>query len=303
MSSSGLLIQPDRTHLLDEEHLYRLLMQVIGRDLGLEDWGSKVDHITFDSDTEYAHTIQNQGSGGHLNVPSIFSVTDAGVFTGGLTANGDVTLGDAAGDDIEINGTSVFNAVATMADALVANADVTLGNAAADTLTINATSIFNTGATFNSTLSVKGNATIGDAAGDAHVVKGTLNAQQAVDCDSTLNVDGAATFVSTVTLATNNVGLLGKTTGGAPVSLAKVDNGDILQYGESGVTGAVVDAGYVQLKSAGTVRFSVDTTGIGFFGTAPGAKPTVTGAKGGNVAVANLLTALAGLGLLVDSTT
>lgn len=93
------------------------------------------------------------------------------------------------------------------------------------------------------------------------------------------------------------------TDGAAWRNLASIDSGDILQYGESGATGAVVNADYVQLKSAGTVRFSVDTTGLGFYGTAPIAKPTIVGAKGGNVALANLLTALANLGLLIDLTT
>jgi hypothetical protein len=40
---------------------------------------------------------------------------------------------------------------------------------------------------------------------------------------------------------------------------------------------------------------------LGFYGTAPAAKPTVTGSRGGNAALASLLTALAGLGLLTDS--
>lgn len=46
-----------------------------------------------------------------------------------------------------------------------------------------------------------------------------------------------------------------------------------------------------------------DGTTIGFYNTTPITKPTVTGAKGGNVALTNLLTALANLGLLTDSTT
>jgi len=46
-----------------------------------------------------------------------------------------------------------------------------------------------------------------------------------------------------------------------------------------------------------------DGTTLGFYNTAPVAKPTIVGAKGGNVALANLLTALASQGLLTDSTT
>lgn len=40
----------------------------------------------------------------------------------------------------------------------------------------------------------------------------------------------------------------------------------------------------------------------GFYGAAPVAKPTVTGAKGGNAALASLITALANLGLITDGT-
>lgn len=43
--------------------------------------------------------------------------------------------------------------------------------------------------------------------------------------------------------------------------------------------------------------------GAGFNGQAPIAKPTVTGAKGGNAALGSLLTALANYGLVTDSTT
>lgn len=106
-----------------------------------------------------------------------------------------------------------------------------------------------------------------------------------------------------VVVSTNNVGYSGTESGGTVRNLAKVDGGNILQYGVSGATGSVVEAAYVQLKSNGTVRFSVDTTGLGFFGTAPSAKAAVTGAKGGNVALANLLTELAAKGLITDSTT
>ena len=45
------------------------------------------------------------------------------------------------------------------------------------------------------------------------------------------------------------------------------------------------------------------TGSIGFYNHAPAAKPTVTGSRGGNAALASLLTGLAGLGLITDSTT
>jgi len=41
---------------------------------------------------------------------------------------------------------------------------------------------------------------------------------------------------------------------------------------------------------------------IGFYNTAPQAKPTITGSRDGNAAVASLLTELETLGLLTDGT-
>jgi|GEM_PF-2319674 len=56
------------------------------------------------------------------------------------------------------------------------------------------------------------------------------------------------------------------------------------------------------LNASGGIAFAA-TTLIGFFGATPATKPTVTGSRGGNAALASLLTALASLGLLTDSST
>ena len=47
----------------------------------------------------------------------------------------------------------------------------------------------------------------------------------------------------------------------------------------------------------------VDLGSIGFYGTSPVGKPTVTGSRAGNAALASLLTGLAAQGLITDSTT
>lgn len=52
-----------------------------------------------------------------------------------------------------------------------------------------------------------------------------------------------------------------------------------------------------------TGGFQIANVNHGFFGATPVAKPTVTGSKGGNVALGSLMTALSSLGLVVDSTT
>lgn len=50
-------------------------------------------------------------------------------------------------------------------------------------------------------------------------------------------------------------------------------------------------------------RMKFDTTGIGFFNATPVAQPNITGSKGGNAALGDLLTKLAAMGLITDSTT
>lgn len=89
---------------------------------------------------------------------------------------------------------------------------------------------------------------------------------------------------------------------------------NILNDGANGVT---IGGGYLYTTGASefnnTVLFDQNITvganlahtgsNVGFYGHAAAAKPTVTGAKGGNAALGSLLTALAGLGLLTDSST
>lgn len=58
-----------------------------------------------------------------------------------------------------------------------------------------------------------------------------------------------------------------------------------------------------QIGGSGTTYLSMADAALGFFGASPVAKPTVSGSRGGNVALANLLTALANLGLITNSTT
>lgn len=52
----------------------------------------------------------------------------------------------------------------------------------------------------------------------------------------------------------------------------------------------------------GTTMLAASSTTLGFFGSTPIAKPTVTGSRGGNAALQSLLTALANYGLITDST-
>jgi hypothetical protein len=56
------------------------------------------------------------------------------------------------------------------------------------------------------------------------------------------------------------------------------------------------------LRGDGTARLSVNDTGVGFFTTAPVAQQNITGSRGGNAALADLLTKLASTGLITDGT-
>lgn len=59
----------------------------------------------------------------------------------------------------------------------------------------------------------------------------------------------------------------------------------------------------VSMLANALVRFQVNATGIGLFATTPVAQQTVTGSRGGNAALASLLTALANYGAVIDSST
>lgn len=89
--------------------------------------------------------------------------------------------------------------------------------------------------------------------------------------------------------------------------------GSVLQYFTNrGFDFYTTSANGIQLRSAGasgkldidingTEKLAINATGFGFNGATPVAKPTVTGSRGGNAALASLLTALDTLGLLTDS--
>lgn len=76
-----------------------------------------------------------------------------------------------------------------------------------------------------------------------------------------------------------------------------------MTYGAGGANLNAASGQSLDLKTNGTSRIKMDGTGIGFFAATPAAKPTVTGSRGGNAALASLITALATLGLVTDSST
>jgi hypothetical protein len=55
--------------------------------------------------------------------------------------------------------------------------------------------------------------------------------------------------------------------------------------------------------ASGGLTLGASGSRLGFFGATGGQRPTVTGSRGGNAAVASLLSALSGLGLITDAST
>lgn len=88
------------------------------------------------------------------------------------------------------------------------------------------------------------------------------------------------------------------TTHGGRFRLASEDSGGVLRFLFSGDPDATTD-----IFGAGTRNIRVGATTLGFYNSVPVSKPTVTGSRGGNVALADLLTELENLGLITDSTT
>jgi len=77
--------------------------------------------------------------------------------------------------------------------------------------------------------------------------------------------------------------------------------GDLAVGGDLSVSGITTIYGY--FGAGGNMGLGSAPSLVGFFGATPAARPTVTGSRGGNAAVASLLTALETLGLIVDDTT
>lgn len=68
-------------------------------------------------------------------------------------------------------------------------------------------------------------------------------------------------------------------------------------------TGVFFAVNKVAIAAAGSERLTASNTGVGFNAAAPIAKPTITGSRGGNAALAALLTQLSNYGLITDATT
>lgn len=106
---------------------------------------------------------------GGMQFQSAVNMTNNLTVAGVTTLNGNVILGDGAGDTITITGTPTFAQTATFNGIANFNGNVVLGSDTSDTVTVNAISTFVGNASFN------GNTTIGSDATDTLTVNAAFN--------------------------------------------------------------------------------------------------------------------------------
>lgn len=270
------------------------------------------DAATFTSNvTVEGNTVLGNAAGDTLTVGATATFSAPVTFSGGITlsslslsgtlnVDGNTTLGNASGDTTVVTGGFTAQATGGASKQIVtdpANGRTIIGNstpltsASNDTFTVIGQSYFAPASASDNAIQMRrssasttgwslgvnsaGGMSIRDTA-DAEVVKfGTAasGTQMTVQDDLTVVGNVSADFVETA-------------------------GGDI-----NGPLDILATSGTFDWQNSGNSRLKIDSTGVGFFGSAPIAKPTVVGAKAGNVALENLLEELANLGLITDSTT
>lgn len=185
---------------------------------------------------------------------------------------------------------------------------------------------FNNGGVFNEVLSIQSSTSSGIFANNELSLYGTpvtmvstgsitAQADDAISLTSTglmtINSGGAISSSATSTLDFNsggNYSLTGASNGTIQSDgLLTINGGSGILLDDTAGGGGIVlnSAGEIGIQYSSTNRFRADGNGIGFYTTAPIAKPTVTGAKvdlTASGALASLLTALSNLGLITNST-
>ena len=141
-------------------------------------------------------------------------------------------------------------------------------------------------------------------AGDVSIVNGNST-------NTTFSSTGVTFTMQTVQFTANQTGCIFKqadnTTNSATASTLTVRSANATGTTSTGAdlvlsSGTGTSAhGSVKVNVNSTTRIQANGTGLGFFAATPVAKPTVTGSKGANAALTSLLTQLASLGLITDS--
>ena len=131
--------------------------------------------------------------------------------------------------------------------------------------------------------------------------------QATLSTDGQFNINGAdnADFqVSIGPTQSNSLGVAGGTSGNTVFLDASETNGTVqINAHKSVALASETDSIFLQDNNGNVGVEVAQGPKLGFYATPAIVKPTVTGSRGGNAGVASLLTQLAALGLIIDSTT
>lgn len=250
---------------------------------------------------------------GAVTLQSTLNVTGAVVFSGNATVAGTLTVGGLAmSGDLHVPGE------------LTVDGNVTLGTDNADRVVVPAQATFEddviVGDGVNDRLLVRGGTNGLQLSYDNSTSTGvfTLGATNAADPNLLVrdnSGDTVATFFASGSTyqfevtgdlhVTDDAYVDGDLSGGKVLAGTTTANGteELRVVGQSRFEGDVlITTGTFRHENTGNARIEADSTGVGFFGATPIARPTVTGSRGGNAALTDLLSELANLGLITDST-
>jgi hypothetical protein len=241
--------------------------------------------------TAASTTFTSLTTTGAVSVGTTLAVTGASTLTGDVSVGGTLTVTGTTTLNSGLSGTT-----ATFSSTLNATGNTTLGG------TLGVTGA----ATLSSTLAVTGNATIGGTfgvTGYTTLAGGQANGDWAIFGNLSAFGSGKAyrfrTNGSSLDLEATGVDLILSNWSGTNFDGTQRS---YLRFAANAL--ASQWAGKVEFVDAlyGTANHTLDGTAnqIGFYGTAPAAKQTVTGSRGGNAALASLITALATYGLVTD---
>jgi hypothetical protein len=209
------------------------------------------------------------------------SITGPASFSSHVAIAGSLSVTGAANfqSSIDVTGVAFFRTDVTMFQGLSVSQSMTVsGNLnISGSLTVTQTATFVTNVTMNQGLTVSQSASVG----------------------GNLTVTGTATLKSTVvvndwSLTVSGDDLVFQDDGGQEIFRL----GDTSSSEHAKVTGPMKVTGNITLE--GTLDH--DGNQIGFFGSSPNSKPTVSGSRGGNAALQDLCSELANLGLITDNT-
>lgn len=274
---------------------------------GKSEWGRIITITSLDDDSNYAVTIRNRGTGGALNVQgsggtSVLQVIDSGtVVTGSLAVSTAITAGTTVTASRLISTVAIGTAPLTVTSTTLVtnlNADLLDGLHAAsfvlragDTMT-GALTIEMGGAGNDQALKLKHNSGVGG------FWLGASNAADPVlifkddSGDQTFEVGNSASTYQARVIGDLNV-----------TQNIEITSGSLLAQTAEFLDNVTISDGTFIVEDSGNSRLEIGSTGIGFFGSAQVAKPTVVGSRAGNAALNSLLSELANLGLVTNSTT